>query len=192
VRAVDVKGNVDLQGKGADVDLENIAGLVTVSGSYSGTLEFKNLAKPLHLESRNTDLRVEKVPGSITMDLGDFNATNLIGPIRLVTKSKDIRIEDFTQSLELEIERGDIDLKPGKLPLAKIDARSRSGNIEIELPESAKFQLKATTSRGEAHNEFGAPLETATEGHGASVKGKVGEGPAITVSTERGTVSVKK
>lgn len=192
IRAVDVKGNVDLQGKGGDVELENIAGLVTVSGSYAGTLEFKNLAKPLHLESRNTDLRVEKVPGSITMDLGDFNATNLIGPIRLVTKSKDIRMEDFTQSLELEIDRGDIDLKPGKLPLAKIDARSRSGNIELELPESAKFQLKATTSRGEARNEFGAPFETATEGHGASIKGKAGEGPVITVSTERGTVTVKK
>src|SRR6185436_9526390 len=32
IRAVDVKGNVDVQGKGADVELENIAGLVTVSG----------------------------------------------------------------------------------------------------------------------------------------------------------------
>ena len=71
-----------------------------MSGSYSGTLQFKNLAKPLHLESRNTDLKVEKVPGTITMDLGEFTGTNLIGPLRLMTKSKDIHLEDFTQSLE--------------------------------------------------------------------------------------------
>jgi DUF4097 and DUF4098 domain-containing protein YvlB len=192
VRAIDVKGNVDIQGKGNDIELENITGQVSVSGSYSGTLQFKNLAKPLHLESRNTDLRVEKLPGTITMDLGDFSASNLIGPIRLITRSKDIRIEDFTQSLELETERGDIDLRPGKVPLAKIDARSRSGNIELELPEAAKFELKASTSRGEAHNDFGSPLQTATEGQGASVKGKVGQGPVISITTDRGTVSVKK
>ena len=72
MRAVDVKGDVDMKGKGSDVELENMAGQVTVNGSYSGTLQFKNLAKPLHFESRNTDLRVEQLPGTITMDLGDF------------------------------------------------------------------------------------------------------------------------
>jgi DUF4097 and DUF4098 domain-containing protein YvlB len=192
VRAVDVKGDVDIEGRGSDVELENVAGQVTVNGSYSGTMQFKNLARPLHLESRNTDLRVEKVLGTLTMDLGELTATNLIGPVRMVTKSKDIHIEDFTQSIELETERGDIDLKPGKLPLAKIDARSRSGNIELELPDSAKFEIRATTSRGEAQNEYGAPLEAATEGVGGTVKGKVGNGPVITITTDRGAVTVKK
>jgi DUF4097 and DUF4098 domain-containing protein YvlB len=192
VRAVDVKGDVAIEGKGSDVELENIAGQVTVNGSYSGTLQFKNLAKPLHLESRNTDLRVAQVPGTITMDLGDLTGSNLIGPIRVVTRSKDIHLDGFTQSLELETERGDIDLKPGKAPLSKIDAKSRSGNIDLELPESAKFDLKATTSRGEARNDFGPAIQSETSGAGASLKGKVGEGPAITLRTERGTVSVKK
>ncbi len=192
VRAVNVKGDVDIEGKGSDIELENIAGQVIVNGSYSGTLQFKNLAKPLHLESRNTDLRVEKVPGTITMDLGDFTATGIVGPVRLTTRSKDIHLEDFTQAMELETERGDIELKPGKGPLAKIDARSRSGNIDLELPESAKFQLKATTTRGEVQNEYGAPLETQTEGQGGTLKGKVGDGPVITITTDRGAVTVKK
>lgn len=192
VHAVDVKGDVVIAGRGSDVELENVGGQVTIDGSYSGTLQFKNLAKPLHLESRNTDLRVEKVPGTITMDLGELNASNVIGPVHVVTKSKDIHIEDFTQSIELETERGDIELKPGRVPLAKIDARSRSGNIELELPEAAKFEIRATTSRGEAQNEYGAPLETATEGDGGTVKGKVGDGPVITIETDRGAVTVKK
>ncbi|HKW96783.1 MAG TPA: DUF4097 family beta strand repeat-containing protein [Bryobacteraceae bacterium] len=192
VRAVGVKGNVSIEGKGTDIELENIAGQVTVNGSYSGTLQFKNLAKPLHLETPNTDLNVAQVAGTITMDLGDLTASNLVGPIRLVTRSKDIHMEDFTQSLELETERGDIDLKPGKTPLAKIDAKSRSGNIDLELPESAKFELRASTSRGEARNEYGDPLQTATEGPGASLKGKTGTGPVITLTTDRGSVTVKK
>jgi DUF4097 and DUF4098 domain-containing protein YvlB len=167
--AVDVKGDVDIEGRGSRV-----------------------WRSPLHLESRNTDLRVAQVPGTITMDLGDLTGSNLIGPIRLVTRSKDIHLDGFTQSLELETERGDIDLKPGKAPLSKIDAKSRSGNIDLELPESAKFDLKATTSRGEVRNDFGPAIQSETSGPGASLKGKVGEGPAITLRTERGTVSVKK
>jgi DUF4097 and DUF4098 domain-containing protein YvlB len=192
VRAADVKGDVDIEGHGNDIELENVAGQVTVNGSYSGTLQFKNLAKPLHLESRNTDLKVEKVPGTITMDLGEFTGTNLVGPVRLITRSKDIHLEDFTQSLELETERGDIELKPGKVPMAKIDARSRSGNIDLELPESAKFELRATTNRGEVQNEYGSPLESEAEGQGARLKGKVGEGPLLTITTDRGSVTVKK
>jgi len=192
VHAVDVKGDVVIEGRGADVELENVGGQVTVNGSYSGTLQFKNLAKPLHLESRNTDLRVEKLPGTITMDLGELNANNVVGPVHVVTKSKDIHIEDFTQSIDLETERGDIELKPGKVLLGKIDARSHAGNIELELPESAKFEVRATTSRGEAQNEYGSPLETRTEGQGGTVKGKVGDGPMLTITTDRGSVTVKK
>ena len=192
VHAVDVKGDVAIEGHGGDIELEDVRGQVTVNGSYSGTLQFKNLAQPLHLESRNTELRVERVPGTITMDLGELNASNVVGPVHVVTKSHDIHIEDFTQPIDLETERGDIELKPGKVPLAKIDARSHSGNIELELPEAARFEIRATTSRGEAQNEYGSPLDARTEGEGGTVKGKVGDGPVITITTDRGAVTVKK
>ena len=32
-RAADLKGKLDLQGKGSDIELENIAGEVTINGS---------------------------------------------------------------------------------------------------------------------------------------------------------------
>jgi DUF4097 and DUF4098 domain-containing protein YvlB len=183
---------MDLQGKGSDIDLEDMAGQVTINGTYSGTLQFKNLAKPLHFESRQTDLRVAQLPGSITMDLGDFTANNLIGPIRLVTRSRDIRIEDFTQSLELESERGDIELRPGKSPLPKIDALARNGKVDLILPDAAQIALKLSTTRGEAHDGFGPAIKMEIDGQSSTLKGSVGKGPAINIVTERGTVSVKK
>ena len=103
-RAAEVKGNLDLQGRGRDVELENIAGQVTISGSYSGTLAFKNLAKPLHFESQNTDLKVEALPGELSIDLGGVNARNVIGPMRVVTNTRDVKIEDFSNALDLESE----------------------------------------------------------------------------------------
>ncbi len=192
VRAADLKGNLDLQGKGSDIELENIAGQVTINGSYSGSLEFKNVAKPLHFESPNTDLRVEALPGQISMDLGELTGNNLVGPVHLVTKSKDVKIEDFTNSLELETDRGDIELQPKHVPLAKIEARSHSGQISLALPDKAAFQLAATTEHGDAVNDFGSPIQKETDGRSSSLKGSVGQGASIHLVTERGTVSVRK
>src|ERR1035437_4991768 len=78
IRAADVKGRIDLQGRESDVELENIAGQVTINGSFSGTLNFTNLAKPLQFEgTRGTELSAQAVPGRISMDLGEFSATGL-------------------------------------------------------------------------------------------------------------------
>ena len=192
VRATDLKGNLDLQGRGADIELENIAGQVTINGSFSGSLDFRKLAKPLHFESPNTDLRVEALPGNITMDLGEFTGKSLQGPIRLVAKSKDIQISDFTASAEIETQRGDIELQPGRTPLPKMDVRSRSGKIELALPEKAAFQLQATAEIGDAINDFGPALQKETEGRSATLKGKVGQGPTIRLVAERGTINVRK
>src|ERR1019366_4535348 len=91
----------------SDMELENIAGQVTINGSFSGTLGFKNLAKPLHFEgTHGTELSAQAVPGQINMDLGEFTANGMVGPIRLVTRARDIKLEQFTQSVELDTGRG--------------------------------------------------------------------------------------
>jgi DUF4097 and DUF4098 domain-containing protein YvlB len=193
VRAIDIKGTLELEGRGGtDVQLENIAGQVTINGAYSGTLEFKNIEKPLHFESEQTDLRIQQIPGSFTMDLSDIRATNLVGPVRLRTKSRDIHMTDFSDSVEIEIERGDIGLTPGKLPLGKIDVHSHNGDVELTVPERAQFDLRASTSQGEVHNDFGTALKSDNEGRSGSLKSVDGKGPVITISTERGAVTVRK
>jgi DUF4097 and DUF4098 domain-containing protein YvlB len=192
IRAVDVKGRVDIQGQGADLALENIQGQVTINGGYTGSLEFKNLSQPLHFEgARNTELHAQAVPGQITMDMGQFNGNGLTGPVRLVTRSRDIRIGAFTQSLALETERGDIQLQPS-LPMPSIEARSGWGNIDLALPEKAAFQLDATAEHGDAVNDFGGPLQKEVEGRTATLKGKVGEGPLVRLTATRGSVEVRK
>ncbi|HTS25244.1 MAG TPA: DUF4097 family beta strand repeat-containing protein [Bryobacteraceae bacterium] len=193
VRATDVKGNIDLQGRGSDVELENVEGQVTINGGYMGNLEFKNLAKPLQVEgARNTELRAQAVPGRISMDLGQFSGTDITGPIRLVTTSRDIKLEKFTQSLELETQRGDVELTPGNVPLPSIEARSGVGRIDLILPSKGTFELEATAERGEVVNDYGPPIEKETEGRTSTLKGRVGEGPTVRLTANRGSVSVRK
>jgi len=99
IRATDLKGKLDLQGRGSDVELENVQGQVTINGSYLGSLEFKNIAKPLQFEgTRNTELHVQAVPGRISMDLSQFSGSNIVGPVRLITGSRDIKIWTSSRS----------------------------------------------------------------------------------------------
>ncbi len=192
VRAVNVKGNVDVLGRGQDVELENVSGSVNINGYYSGDITARNLAKPVLFQSGTTELRVEGVPGQFNLALGDFSGRNLIGPIRLTAQSKDVRIQDFQGELSVRVERGDVTLAPDRPPSAKIDASTHSGNVTLALPPNANFDLTATTRRGEVTSGFGDSVRTTREGPGATLKGTQGRGPAITLSTDRGEVSLEK
>jgi hypothetical protein len=125
------------------------------------------------------------------MDLSQFDGRGLTGPVRLVARSRDIKIADFSESLQLEAAHGDVELETG-LPTPAIDVRSDSGNIDLGLPEGASFDLDATAERGEASNEFGAPIQQSQDGHSAELRGKVGNGPKLRLTATHGSVSVHK
>ena len=106
--------------------------------------------------------------------------------------TRDVELSDFTQGIEISINRGDIDLRPGRLPLSKMDVRTQSGNIDLSLPKGAKFELKAATQRGEVENGFGSQITSENTGRGQSLQGSVGGGPLLTLNTNRGSVTVRR
>jgi DUF4097 and DUF4098 domain-containing protein YvlB len=192
VRAVGVKGLFDLKGRGQDVDLQNMEGQVTITGSYSGVIQFHNLAKPLRFMGEQTQLNIEKLPGQVRMALGDFSASNLVGPVHLSTRSRDVEISDFTNALEVSVDRGDIELRPGSTPLARMDVTTRSGDVTLSLPPNAKFDLTAGTARGDVTNDYGSPIRSDSQGRGSELRGVVPGGPVVNVHTDHGQVVVRK
>jgi hypothetical protein len=64
--------------------------------------------------------------------------------------------------------------------------------VDLILPDAAQFDLRLSTNRGEAHNEFGPAIKMEIDGQSSTLKGSVGKGPTINIITERGTISVKK
>lgn len=189
VRAVNLKGSLDLKGGGTDMYLEQIGGKVTVNGLYVGNVEFHNL-NGVHVTGPQTEFSVERLPGDLRASLRNLNASNVVGPIHVQTRLRDVQISDFTNALDLTVENGDIDLRPA-LPLAKIDAHTRAGNITLALPKDAKFSLNASTGIGEIANEFGAPLELQESRRNATLHGSNG-GPEVTVRTDRGQITVRE
>jgi DUF4097 and DUF4098 domain-containing protein YvlB len=194
VRASGVKGSVDVKAsKGQDVDLDNIAGPVNVEGTYTGEVQFRNLAKPLKYQTEHTELHVEKVPGELRLALGDLTGNNITGPVRLsANRSRDVELSNYTDSVDITLERGDVVLRPAKNSLGKVEVKTRSGDIELALPSNAKFEISAKTDHGSVQNEFGGPLNAENNDRSGSMIGKVGVGPMLRLNTDRGEVRIRK
>ncbi len=196
VRAVNVKGGVEVsvKGRGEDIELDSIEGPTVVTGTYTGDLQFRKLAQSFRFSSNVTELQVAKVPGQIRIASGDIRGNNVTGPVRLEARSRgrDIEFVDFTQSADVTLDRGNIDLRPAKGEMGKIVARTNTGDIDLSLPSGARFTIAATTRRGEVQNDFGTPLTTESRHEGSSLKGSVGQGPEINLTTDRGSITVRK
>jgi DUF4097 and DUF4098 domain-containing protein YvlB len=192
IRATNVKGNVEVKGRGDDVEMENISGTVSVNGSYSGDLEFRKIARQLRFEGPSTNLRVERVAGTLRFAGGSMIGSDVTGPLVLRAKSKDVELSGFTDSIDLDVDRGDITLRPSGTGFGKMEAKTNAGEIELVLPTAAKFELAAKTRRGDVENDYGSPLMKKEEDRGGNLSGNVGNGPRLLLETDRGEIRVRK
>ena len=165
---------------------------MTINGSYSGETSLRKLAKPVRFESSMTEFRAERIPGELQLSLSTLTANNVVGPVTVKAKSKDVRLTDVAESVDLDIERGDVEIRQSKAPLAKIGVKVRSGDIELALPQQAKFTLTAATERGVVNNDFDDRLKQTTNEPGAKLSGSLGGGPEIRLTTTRGSLTVRK
>lgn len=126
------------------------------------------------------------------MDLGDLKLDNVVGPVSFRTGTRDIDAINITNSLELNVDRGDIEVSASKLPLPKMDVHSHNGDIALTLPENAGFTLDGRTGAGEVQNDYGSALATHNDGRAATIQGRAGNGPQLMAVTDRGTLTIKK
>lgn len=192
VRADKVKGNVSLQGKGRDVEFAEVAGTLEISGAYSGETTLRKIEKPVHFVSSMTDIRVEKIPGEMSMSLRNLTLSEVTGPVVVKAKTKDIVLSNVSNTISIDVDNGDVEVRQARLPLARIDVQTRSGSIELALPPAAKFSINAETVRGDVQNDFDDKLTTETRGRGGQITGSLGAGPEIRLQTTRGEVSLRK
>ncbi len=190
-RAVNVHGGVSLRGRGEDGEMENVRGPVVVQGSYSGELEFRKLEGGLEFESRRTEFRVRRLPGRVRMALGRLSGAGLEGPVRLKSQTRDVELADLTGEVEIEIERGDVTLRPARTPLGPLKVSVQVGDIDLAVPHTADFNLLAAAEHGEVINELGREFRLERRSRGAVIEG--GRGPApVRLRTERGSITLRR
>ena len=137
---------------------------------------------------------VQQVNGEVRLGRGFVHGESLAGPVVLRGHNNgccDVRLSDFTSSLQLDVDRGDLDLRPTN-PVPKMDVELRNGNVELILPKGAKFSLKGRVDKGELNNEYGDPLSATDSGRGGVISGSDGDGAAIVINNGRGGLTVRK
>jgi len=145
----------------------------------------------VHFTGTQTEFNIESVPGQVSMTLGDFTGSKISGPMHLTGRSRDVQISDFTGPLDITLDRGDLNLTPA-LPLGRIQAHLRSGDIRLALPVGAQFTLNAATENGDISNPFGGGLALETKGRHGTLRGAVGGGASINLETRRGDIAVQQ
>jgi DUF4097 and DUF4098 domain-containing protein YvlB len=183
---------MELKGRGRDIEIDTVAGQLTIDGSYSGESSLKNIAKPVRFSSRVSDIRFERLPGEMDMTLSRLTATNVVGPVQIKTESKDVELTDVTDAITIDVERGDVEIHGTKGPLAKIDVKVGAGAIDVALPAASKFTIDASTGRGEIVNDFNEKLTVTEKDRGGTITGSLGPGPEVRLRTNRGELSVRR
>ncbi|MCS7314075.1 MAG: DUF4097 domain-containing protein [Bryobacteraceae bacterium] len=194
ISLVEATGPVEIAvRRGRDLEVEAVKGAVTLEGYYSGDLRLASLGGPLRFQNVQTTLKLQKLPGRIQMDLGDLTGVRLEGPVHFSSsRACDVQLDEFAQGAEISVDSGDIRLRPAPSALGPIHARTRSGDIELALPEQAAFQLRARTARGTIFNHFGPLLRETSEGERASVLTGGTTGHPMHLETMRGSITVRK
>lgn len=187
--SVPVDSSVEAHGRWGDLDVENVHGPINITNGRAGVLQLKNVSRTVRYQDPRLTLRVEGVPGDARIAAGEFTANNITGPVMLNARSHDVHLFGFTQALELTLQRGDVELRPGGT-VPKMDVHTHSGNIDLALPAGATFDLKASTDRGEVRNEYGPALTVNASRRGGEIVGNVGGGPSLTLETDRGAINV--
>jgi DUF4097 and DUF4098 domain-containing protein YvlB len=194
VRAVNLRGGLELKGRGNDIDLEKIAGQVGVSGSWGGLIQLRELQKPLRWSGPQTDITMQGLPGEWRMTIGDVTASGVAGPLQFrSTYPKDITLTDVSGSADLNVQRGDIRLNATTVPVANLQVHLDAGNLDLTLPDNAKFNINAVTERGEAYSEYGDSVRQQQNGRrGATITGGPGGGANIDIHINRGTLQMRR
>lgn len=191
IRALNVRGGVNLKGRGSDIDLERVAGPVNIAGTYTGLVQLRELARPWHWAGPQTEISAQGLPGELRMTLGEIRASNIAGPVRIRSASKDLQLTGFTEALDISVNRGNLILEPGTQAPARMSVRLQSGDVELALAPEARFELNAETRRGEAINDYGEPLRREEDGRGERIRGSSG-GALIDISVNRGRILVRR
>jgi hypothetical protein len=192
VRAFNVKGGIELRGRGSDVDFENVEGEVVIDGSFVGVTQLGNLAKRFRYVTPWSEFSAAGLPGQVRLTPGDLSASNLTGPVRLTSSREwDAQFSDFTNALEIGVNGGDLLLRPGWQTVPRMEVRTGRGNIDLALPVGARFDLTAISERGEVTNDYGSPLVEEPGRRGGSLRGSSG-GPVIRLETNRGHILVRR
>ena len=192
VKAEDLGATFELDGKVATVELTRVTGAVDVDGELFGTIRLAELQAEARIRSKNGELRFTALPGEVEVKVRSVSGSQLKGPVRVNSDHwRRVTLERLTGDVKIRGQRMDVELSADE-SFGDIEVVLERGDIELRLPDEAKFTLEAVTERGHISHQLSAEsLQAEKRGRGSSIQGSTGEGPRITLRTKRGNIVLR-
>jgi DUF4097 and DUF4098 domain-containing protein YvlB len=185
-----VKGDVTIQGKAKEVDVEDVDGSVHLNGDFQESVRLVRVSKTVSFHSSRTEMEFSRLDGRLDLDSGDLRADSLFGPMRLTTRSKDIALEGLSGDLRLEDANGTVEVglhKPGNI---QID--NRKGDVQVSIPPNTPIKVEARTREGEIESDFDE-IKVDNKDNQSSASGSIGtNGPRLVMNCEKGAIEIRK
>jgi hypothetical protein len=194
VRASNIKGYVSVDGRVDDTNISDVSGEVRLSGDFFGQMNLAKVAKGVSFHSSRTDMQMARLDGDLTMESGDLRARAITGPMHLTTRAKDIHLEDVSGNLKIDNSNGVVEYRAGK-GLGDLEINNQRGTVQVMLPKNAAFQIDARATRGEIESDFPA-IQVKSEHNSQYASGSVGgagqSGPQIKLTNNYGDVQIRQ
>jgi DUF4097 and DUF4098 domain-containing protein YvlB len=189
-RAEHIKGDITIQGRANEVDLEDVDGAVHLSGEFQESTRLVRVSKTVSFHSSRTDMEFSSLDGRLDLDSGDLRADSLTGPMRLTTRSKDISLEGLSGDLRLEDQNGTVEVglrKPGNI---QID--NRKGDVQVSIPPNTPMKVEARTHEGDISTDF-EEIKVESTNNQSSASGSIGtNGSKLAVNCDKGDIEIRK
>ena len=195
VDARDLASTFELNGKVATVELQRVTGAVDIRGDLFGTVRLSELESEARVRSQRGDLRLAGLPGEIEVRVRSVSGSQIQGPVRIESDHwRRVTLERLSGNVEIRAERMDVKLSAGEA-FGDIEVTLGSGDIELRLPDDARFTLDAVSDRGsvrqQSAGDSGETLRAEKDGYRSSIQGSTGAGPRIRLHTKRGDIVVR-
>jgi DUF4097 and DUF4098 domain-containing protein YvlB len=188
-RISDITGPVRANSGSGNLTISNIASEVRANAG-SGDLQISNVQGRTYTETGSGNIRATGIAGGFDARAGSGDITfeqTASGSVRAETGSGNIRLRNVSGGVEAGAGSGDVEVQ-GKIA-SDWRIHTGSGEVEVKLPSDAKFNINARSSSGNV--EVNRPLTMQGSSKRNHIEGTVnGGGTLLDVSTGSGTIRV--
>lgn len=195
LRVRTVGGNIEVQGNAPETDLSTTSGLIALTGD-ARRLTLANVSGRLEARGAYGAVGATTVSGGVTIEgaLGSADVKSVsgrvdvgtVGPggdgyptLRVRTMSGNVRATgQGLRELAMDSVSGRLDYQGGFGPAPRIDARSVSGAITLELDAPLDAALRADSQLGRVEANVPGAVRGRAPGAGAAVTAETGAGSA--------------
>ncbi|HET9743069.1 MAG TPA: DUF4097 family beta strand repeat-containing protein [Terriglobales bacterium] len=188
-RISDLSGPVKASSGSGELTISNVASEVRANAG-SGDLQITNVQGHLYTETGSGNIKATGIAGGFEARAGSGDITfeqTASGSVRAETGSGNIHLRNVAGGLEAGAGSGDIDVQGTIASDWRI--HTGSGEVEVKLPSSAKFDINARSSSGDVQVNHPVTMQgTLKRNH---IEGTVnGGGTLLDISTGSGSIRV--